>query len=413
MSIHSVTTLQASQHCTADLLILGGGMAAAQLVKRLDQYGYEGSIVLVSEERVVGYNRVLLPHYLGQEVTAADLAQTALGETAALMLTQRLGVKATKLVPDRQVAHLDDGTTVRYGSLVFALGSNAVIPNGIDASLPRVSILRAWEDADRLESLVAPKSSMLVVGGGLLGLEAADALLGLGCSITLVHRSSRLMTKQIDAQSAGLLARRLTQKGIRIMLDEEVQLCRDSKAGVEVVFRSKPKQVHSFQAVVISAGCAPRTVLAEAAKIPCSRGIEVDSGMRSTVANVFALGECAEVAGTNYQLVEPIFRQADVLAQNLCGGQAELDDVVQGSHLKIEDAPLFFAGTVPPDPGENDAVLSDSQSTVYRRLCIEGDVLRGAVLFGDTAGAREIQQHINLAISPTQIQQLIFGLKAA
>ena len=260
---------------------------------------------------------------------------------------------------------------------------------------------------------MAPADSVLVVGGGLLGLETADAFLSLGCSVTVVHRSPRLMTKQIDIQSAGLLAHRLTQKGIRVLLEEEVQVCRESEAGVDVAFRSKPEQIHSFQALVIAAGCVPRTALPEAANIPCAQGVQVDAGLRCAVANVFALGECAEVAGTKYQLVEPIFRQADVLAQNLCGGQSELADVVQGSHLKIEDAPLFFAGAVPPVLGEDDALVSNSEKTVYRRLCMQGDVLRGAVLFGDTAGAREIQEHINLAISPTQIHQLVFGLKAA
>jgi nitrite reductase (NADH) large subunit len=135
--------------------------------------------------------------------------------------------------------------------------------------------------------------------------------------------------------------------------------------------------------------------------------------MASPLAGVFALGECAEVSGTNYQLVEPIYQQAEVLAKNLCGTSAHIPSVVQGSHLKVEDVPLFFAGVVPPEIDTHDAIIEDSGQRVYRRLCLQDGVLRGAVLYGDTLGARDIQNHINTAISPSQAQSLAFGLKAA
>ena len=135
--------------------------------------------------------------------------------------------------------------------------------------------------------------------------------------------------------------------------------------------------------------------------------------MATPLKGVFALGECAEVSGTNYQLVELIYQQAEVLAKNLCGASAQLPSVAQGSHLKVDDVPLYFAGAVPSEIGADDMVIEDSSQRIYRRLCLQGNLLRGAVLFGDTLGAREIQNPIDTAISPSQAQSLAFGLKAA
>ena len=405
--------LAQSGSLTTDLLIVGGGMAAAELIRRLAHYGFQGSVLLAGEEPVAGYNRVLLPHYLANQVSVSDLSNSALRQSSALAISFRLGVRVETLDTDMKRAQLSDGTLVHFACVVLALGSAVVKPPPAAQAIPGVMSLRTWADADALQRVAHCGEPVLFVGGGLLGLEAADAVLSMGCPVTLIQRSARLMPRQIDAVAAGLLVDRLRAKGVEILLGEEIRTLRAEPVGVSVTFKRKPLQQRTFAAVVLATGCVPRTKLARAADIPCERGITVDTSMASPRAGVFALGECAEVEGTNYQLVEPIYQQAEVLAQNLCGIPAHLPSVVQGSHLKVDDVPLFFAGTVPPEIAPHDAVIEDSGQRVYRRLFIQDGVLRGAVLFGDTLGARDIQRHINTAISPSQSQSLAFGLKAA
>lgn len=398
---------------TTDLFIVGGGMAAAHLIRRLAHHGFQGSVLLVGEESVAGYNRVLLPHYLSNQVSESDLSNTALHEPLDLAISYRLGVSVESLDTGMQRARLSDGASVRFTQVVLAMGSAVAKPPAAERPTPGVMSLRTWADADALERVASRGEPLLFVGGGLLGLEAADAVLSTGCPVTLIQRSSRLMPRQIDTHAGDLLVDRLRAKGIEIVLGEEVETLQANASGVSVAFRTQTQRKQRFAAVVLATGCVPRTELARAAGIPCERGITVDASMASPLAGVFALGECAEVSGTNYQLVEPIYQQAEVLAKNLCGTSAHIPSVVQGSHLKVEDVPLFFAGVVPPEIDTHDAVIEDSGQRVYRRLCLQDGVLRGAVLYGDTLGARDIQNHINTAISPSQAQSLAFGLKAA
>ena len=233
-----------------------------------------------------------------------------------------------------QRARLSDGSSVRYAQVVLALGSAVARPAALQHTVPGVMELRTWADADWLQELAARGEPVLFVGGGLLGLEAADAVLSTGCPVTLVQRGPRLMPRQIDARAGALLTDRLSAKGIEILLGEEIEAINAESAGVSLAFATQPEKERTFAAVVLATGCAPRTELARAADIPCKRGITVNAAMATPLKGVFALGECAEVSGTNYQLVEPIYQQAEVLAKNLCGASAQLPSVVQGSYLK-------------------------------------------------------------------------------
>lgn len=398
---------------TTDLLIVGAGMAAGQLLRRLAHHKFPGSVMLVGRETVPCYNRVLLPHYVGHQLSASDLQQTALDDTLPLALSMRLGISVQRLSIEKRCAYLSDGSAVSFKRAVFALGSKAIMPAGCDLRLPGVTALRNWRDADVLDALVEQQAPILFVGGGLLGLEAADAIAGRGCAVTVVQRNSKLLPRQVDAQAAGLLLQHLQAKGVEVILQDEVATLDPDGDALAVTFKSGQRQQRAFAGVVLATGCTPNKELAESAGISVGYGVLVDESLATSAAGIYALGECAEIDGTNYQLVEPINVQADVLAQNLCGGVAIFSGAVQGSHLKIEDVPLFFAGTVPQEIGMEDAVIEDSMSRVYRRLCIDSGVLRGAVLFGDTVGAREIQNRINTALSPSQIQDLAFGQQAA
>ena len=394
------------------LLVLGAGMAADALLGRLGHYGFQGSITLVGDETVAGYNRVLLPHYVGGSVETSDLLSTARTHQANLKIDRRLGIRAESLDISARCVQLSDGGRVRYENIVLSLGSQALAPAGIKLPHPRVTALRNWRDADHLIALADEGSAILVVGGGLLGLEVADALLARQCDVTLLQRSHRLLSRQVDERAATLVHASLRNKGMDIVLQEEVTALESHGDGVTVAFNSHRAPRH-FAGVVLATGCLPRTELARNAGVPTRRGIVVDLGMASPAPNVFAIGECAETSGVNYQLVEPMHQQADVLARNLCGASAVLTDVVESSHLKVEGVPLFFAGSVPSSVGGDDTVVDDSEGGVYRRLCFDGDVLRGAVLFGDTLGARDIQEFIGSAVSPAKAQQLAFALKAA
>jgi nitrite reductase (NADH) large subunit len=224
---------------------------------------------------------------------------------------------------------------------------------------------------------------VVVIGGGLLGLEAAYGLAKAGANVTLVHLMDRLMERQLDTRAAVMLKRAVEAKGIRVLLEAETAGIVGTDHVEAVVL--KDGRTVAADAVVVAVGIRPNAALARAAGIKVGRGIIVDDCLETSVTGIHAVGECAEHHGLCYGLVEPAYEQARVLAEHLSGKSTAYGGSVQATNLKVSGVNVFSAGDFLGAPGTEQIVLTDAGLGTYKKLVIDHDRLAGTVLFGDTA----------------------------
>ena len=268
---------------------------------------------------------------------------------------------------------------------MLATGSAPLRLNVPGADLAGVHTFRDSRDVDLLLTLAAQKKRVVVVGGGLLGLEAAYGLAKAGAPVTLIHLMDRLMERQLDAPAAELLKTLVERKGIKVLLNANTARLH-GETDVASVELTDGRQIDA-DAVIFAAGIRPNIALAKDAGIAVNRGIVVDDHLRTGVADIFALGECAEHRGICYGLVEPAYEQARVLAQHLAGGDAGYGGSVVATNLKVSGVAVFSAGDFIAADGTETIVLNDARSGTYKKLVIAGGRLTGAVLVGDTQDA--------------------------
>jgi nitrite reductase (NADH) large subunit len=253
------------------------------------------------------------------------------------------------------------------------------------ADLAGVHTFRDTRDVDLLLTLAAQKKRVVVIGGGLLGLEAAYGLAKAGATVALVHLMDRLMERQLDGPAGALLKLLVERKGIEILLNASTARIHGETSvnGVELV---DGRQI-AADAVIFAAGIRPNTGLARDAGIPVNRGIVVDDRLQAGVSDVFAIGECAEHRGVCYGLVEPAYEQARILARHLAGADAAYSGSVVSTNLKVSGVGVFSAGDFMGAEGSESLVLRDVNHGIYKKLVVAGGRLTGAVLVGDTADA--------------------------
>ena len=253
------------------------------------------------------------------------------------------------------------------------------------ADLAGVHTFRDSRDVDLLLTLAAQKKRVVVVGGGLLGLEAAYGLAKAGAPVTLLHLMDRLMERQLDAPAAELLKSLVERKGIEVLLNANTARLH-GETRVEGVELADGRRIDA-DAVIFAAGIRPNVALAKDAGIPVNRGIVVDDHLQTSAPDIFAIGECAEHRGICYGLVEPAYEQARVLARHLAGGATSYGGSVVATNLKVSGVSAFSAGDFLGVDGSEAIVLSDARGGAYKKLVISGGRLTGAVLVGDVADA--------------------------
>jgi nitrite reductase (NADH) large subunit len=281
--------------------------------------------------------------------------------------------------------HLANGTNVPFSKLVFATGSMPLRLPVPGSDLPGVHTFRDSRDVDQLLALAGTKARVVVVGGGLLGLEAAYGLAKAGSKVTLLHLMDRLMERQLDEPAAALLKRLVEMKGVEVLLGANTkQILGGHK--VEGVELSDGRTV-AADAVVFAAGIRPNVALAKDAGVPVNRGIVVDDQLRTGSADVYALGECAEHRGTCYGLVEPAYEQARVLADHLADGATDYSGSIVATNLKVSGVSVFSAGDFLAADNSETLVFNDERRGTYKKLVVADGRLKGAVLVGDTQDA--------------------------
>lgn len=370
-----------------DILVAGAGAAALRFVTACRELGLEDRITVFGREDGPFYNRIHLPEYLGGRRRWEDLV------TCGAERAQALGVHfvpGTEIVAvDRAARQVTDaaGRRHNYDVLVLATGSSPLLPTDYPAGLDGVHTLRTRGDADRIRARAQAQRRAVVVGGGLLGIEAAGALADRGLAVTLLHRSERLMGAQLDAMAARLLRDSLEERGIRVILMDSIRHVH----GEETVrgVRTAAGRHLPCDLLVYAVGTRPNDALGRAAGLRCGDGVVVDEAMRTSDDAIYAIGETAEHAGTRHGTTLAAQHQAEIAAAQVAGDPWALyRGTTPVNVLKVEGIELAALGETRPPPhagaGYEEVLFTDARQRTYLKCVVRDGRLAGAILLGDT-----------------------------
>lgn len=368
------------------LVVIGAGMAAGRLLEHLttDAPG-AFDITLFNAEPRGTYNRLMLSPVLAGEKTYAQIVTHDDDWYAAQNVTCRFGERVLEIDRDRKVVVGKQGE-VAYDKLVIATGSTPFIIPMPGHDLPGVIAYRDLEDTEQMIALAAmPDARAVVIGGGVLGLEAAAGMAAQGIDVTVVHIAGHVMERQLDPVAGGMLAADLRARGITVLCEAQSDHIAAGSDGRARALVMKDGSELPFDLLVMAVGIRPNVGLARDAGLEMGRALIVDDQLRTSDADVFGLGECVEHNGALFGLVAPLYDQARVLADTLMGKPAVFVNHEVSTKLKVTGCDLFSAGDFAGGEGRDEIVMNDPAAKRYRRLVLEGDRLIGAVMYGDTA----------------------------
>lgn len=370
---------------TKKLVVIGAGMASGRMLEHLfesDPSAYE--VTLFNAEPRGNYNRLMLSPVLSGEKTYAEIVTHDDHWYETHGIACRFGERVVEIDRDRKVVVGEKGA-VPYDKLVIATGSDPFMIPLPGHDLEGVIPYRDLEDTERMMGLSAkPDAKAVVIGGGLLGLEAAAGMAARGVDVTVVHIMGHLMERQLDEAAGYLLRRALTDKGIKVMCSANSKEILGENGHVKALLLDDGTEL-PCDLLVMAVGIRPSVALAKSAGLAVGRGVHVDDQMVTSDTDVLALGECVEHNGAVFGLVAPLYDQAKVLAQTLLGQEAAFQPKEVATKLKVTGCDLFSAGDFAEGEGREDIVFRDPARCVYKRLVLEGERLIGAVMYGDTA----------------------------
>jgi nitrite reductase (NADH) large subunit len=375
------------------LVCVGNGMAGMRTLEELLRLAPElYDITVFGAEPYPNYNRILLSPVLAGERTLPEIVLNDLDWYESHNITLHLGKKITGIDRVRRVVRAEDGSEAPYDRLLLATGSNPILPPIPGMQLPGVLTYRDIADTEGMIEAATRYKNAVVIGGGLLGLEAANGLKQRGMDVTVVHLAEWLMERQLDRTAAGLLQKALEAKGLKFRLAAQTQELAAGESGRVAAVKFRDGSSITADLVVIAVGIRPNTGLAEKAGLHCSSakpgGIVVSDTMQTHDPRIYAVGECANHRGTAYGLVAPLFDMAKVCANHLAQmGIGRYTGSLISTRLKVTGIELFSAGNFQGGDGTEDITLSDPIRGIYKRLVIKDDQLVGSVLYGDTADA--------------------------
>ncbi|HRH87629.1 MAG TPA: nitrite reductase large subunit NirB [Rubrivivax sp.] len=369
------------------LVLVGNGMAGVRALEEVLKIApdlYE--ITVFGAEPHPNYNRILLSPVLAGEQTVDEIILNPLSWYEEHGITLHKGKKVVRVDRVRRLVIAEDGTEAAYDRLLLATGSNPFILPVPGKDLQGVIGYRDIADTEAMIAAAEHYKKAVVIGGGLLGLEAANGLMLRGMDVRVVHLMPWLMERQLDDTAGRLLQRSLEARGIRFEIGAQTQaLIPDDKGRVMAVQFKDGREVPA-DLVVMAAGIRPNTALAESMKLHCDRGIVVSDTMQTvTDPRIYAVGECAAHRGIAYGLVAPLFEQGRVCATHLAQfGIGRYVGSTTSTKLKVTGIDLFSAGNFMGGEGHEEILLNDPFGGVYKKLVIKDDRLVGACLYGDT-----------------------------
>ncbi len=371
------------------LVVVGNGMAGMRTVEELlKRAPGRYAITVIGAEPHVNYDRIMLSSVLAGEKEIEQIIIHSREWYAVNNIELITSDAVVKIDTSQKAVTSTSGRVWTYDKLLLATGSRPIAPPIPGLDLTGVCAFRDIADIETMITAASTYKRAIVIGGGLLGLEAANGLLKRGMQVAVVHLMDILMERQLDREAAGLLKKELDERGINFFTNGQTEqiLGQDRVEGVVLADgRTIPGDL-----VVLAIGIRPNVELAQKAGLIINRGIEVGDDMRTSDPNIFAVGECVEHRGKTYGLVAPIWDMAKVCADHLAGDETTVSDyvgTVLSTRLKVTGIDMFSAGDFQGDESTEEIVFRDPARQIYKRLIVRDDRLVGGVLFGDTRDA--------------------------
>jgi nitrite reductase (NADH) large subunit len=373
------------------LVVVGNGMAGVACVEHILKHQPDFDITIFGDETHVNYNRIMLSLVLAGEKSADEIVLNDADWYKSHNIRTRLGAKITNIDREARMVVDELGESTPYDKLILATGSSAFIPPIPGVEKENVHVFRTLDDTRALMSKARKGLKTVVVGGGLLGLEAARGLQVRGCDVTVIHLMDSLMERQLDATGGEYLKRRIEGLGIRVLLPKQTAAIYGN--GHVDGLRFADGQVIDAELVVIAAGIKPNAGLARAAGLEVNRGIVVNDFMETSDPHIYAVGECTEHRGQTFGLVAPLYDQARVLASTITGNAGPAFSAgAPSAKLKIMGVDIFSAGSIDEkEPGVEAVKYEDPSLGAYKKLLIKDNKLHGMILVGDVE-----DQHVYL-----------------
>jgi nitrite reductase (NADH) large subunit len=366
------------------LVVVGNGMAGMRTVEELLKAApslYD--IEIFGAEPRGNYNRVLLSPVLSGETRVDDIMLHPLSWYREQGVTLHAGDPVVAIDRVRRRVTSRSGVEAAYDRLLVATGSNPIVLPVPGNSLPGVVAFRDLDDVGTMLDAARPHARAVVIGGGLLGLEAANGLRCRGMDVTVVHLLERLMERQLDPAAAGLLQRSMEGRGLKFKMPARTTAILGGERVTGVRFEDGSELEADL--LVMAAGIRPNIELAQRAGLRCERGILVDDTLLTFDPSIYAVGECVQHRNSTYGLVAPLWEQARVCAAHLAEiGLSRYGGSLPSAQLKVSGINLFSAGNFADSARSEALVFRDAKRGVYKRVVIEDDKVRGAVLYGDT-----------------------------
>ncbi len=367
------------------LVVIGNGMAAGRAMEEFFAKNHPPmSVTVFGAEPRVNYNRIMLSPVLSGEKAFEDIIIHDEAWYAKHGVTLRRGEAIVAIDREARAVETAAGEKLPYDKLVIATGSQPFVIPVPGANLKGVVTFRDLDDVALMHEAAEKGGHAVVIGGGLLGLEAAAGLSLKGMKVSVVHLMATLMERQLDPNAGYLLQKAITERGIEVLVaaNTEAILGENCVTGVKL----KDGRVLPADLVVMAVGIRPNAALAKAAGLECNRGVLVDDFLRTSDEHIFALGECVEHRGQCYGLVAPLYDMAKILASELAGeATGGFIPSVSSTKLKVTGIDLFSAGDFSDDDENNEVVLRDPSRGIYKRVILRDNNIVGTVLYGDTA----------------------------
>jgi nitrite reductase (NADH) large subunit len=391
------------------LVVVGNGMAGVACVEQILKRGRDFEITIFGDEPHVNYNRILLSSVLAGEKSADDIILNDVDWYRDNGIRARLGVRVTEIDRTRRAVIDDEGHETFFDKLILATGSSAFIPPIPGVDKKNVHVFRTLDDTRALLEKSRKGCKAVVIGGGLLGLEAARGLQLRGCDVSVVHLVDTLMERQLDRDGGIYLLRKIESLGIRVMLPQQTQALLGNGKVEGLQFVSGEQMEADL--VVIAAGIKPNAELARKAKLEVRRGVVVNDFMGTSDEDIQAVGECTEHRGKTFGLVAPLMEQAKVLASAITGSKAlAFTGSSSAAKLKIMGVEIFSAGSIDESEARVETVRYEDPSLgIYKRLFLKDGQLRGVILVGDISDERRYVGWLNEGTDLTsQRRHLLF-----
>ncbi|MGG3574067.1 nitrite reductase large subunit NirB [Bacillus gobiensis] len=389
------------------LVLVGNGMAGVNCIEHILKISDESfDITIFGTEPHPNYNRIQLSYVLGGDSKFEDIIINNWDWYKDNNIQLHTGQTVTKIDTENQCVYTDGGIEQKYDDLILATGSNPFMLPLPGVNLPGVISYRDIKDCEMMVEASKKYKKAAVIGGGLLGLEAARGLLNLSMDVTVIHVFDTLMERQLDPTASKLLQAELEDQGMKFLMSKQTE----ELYGADRVegLRFKDGSELDVDLVVMAVGIRPNVALAKEHGVEVNRGIVVNDYLETNVKNVYSVGECAEHRGTVYGLVAPLYEQGAVLAKRISGVETNpYEGSVLSTKLKVSGVDVFSAGEFIDQEDTRAYRYQDDFSGVYKKVLVRDDKVIGAVLFGDTSDGSRLFQMIRNGADAAELKPLL------